>query len=234
VSPAEAYEKLAFMPLEDTGFARLDHQRALRQGIPEAILCPGKRLEQVVELLQRLVKRGSPALATRVPEAWADELQAAFSRGQWHAQAGLFAVLPRGHRKPRGKARLVVASAGTADQKVAEEAAVTAETYGVKVARLYDVGVAGLHRILAGAEVLRQARVVIVAAGMDGALPSVIGGLVAAPVIAVPTSIGYGASFAGVSALLTMLNSCAPGVVTVNIDNGFGAAVAACRLLKQA
>jgi len=228
---AEAVRKLSWWPVEDIGFARLDHQRALRQGMPEAIFSTGKTLEQVTELLTRLAERGEVALATRVPADWADSLREGFPRGDWHHSARLFVVTPGRKRKPRGAPRLVVAAAGTADLPVAEEAAVTAEAYGIHVARLYDVGVAGLHRLLAGADILRRARVIIVVAGMDGALPSVVGGLVAAPVIAVPTSVGYGSSFGGLAALLTMLNSCAPGVLTVNIDNGYGAAVAASRLL---
>jgi NCAIR mutase (PurE)-related protein len=231
LSPAAAARQLAFLPVENMGFARLDHQRVLRQGIPEAILCTGKRFEHVVELLRRLDRRGAVALATRVPEAWGPELEAKFKRGGWHKEASLFVLAPKSARRPRGTARIVVASGGTADLPVAEEAAMTIEAYGHKVERLYDVGVAGLHRLLAETEVLRRARVAIVVAGMDGALPSVVGGIVRAPVIAVPTSVGYGTSFGGVAALLTMLNSCAPGVVTVNIDNGYGAAVAACKIL---
>jgi NCAIR mutase (PurE)-related protein len=228
---AAAARKLAAWPTEDLGFARLDHHRLLRQGLPEAVLCTGKKPEQVLMLLSRLSEAGTVALATRVPDAWANDLRGAFKRGIWYSDASLFMVPPKGHRKPRGKARTVVASAGTADLPVAEEAAVTVEAHGHAVERLFDVGVAGLHRLLAETEALRRARVVIAVAGMDGALPSVVGGLIGAPVIAVPTSVGYGASFGGIAALLTMLNSCAPGVLTVNIDNGYGAGVAACRIL---
>lgn len=233
ISPEQALDKLSFFPSEDTGFARLDHQRALRQGIPEAVLCTGKRPEQVVELIGKLGARDVPALATRVPESLGALLAEEFSRGHWYPVARLFALLPKSYRKPGGKVKLVVATAGTADQSVAEEAAYTAEAFGIHVSRLYDVGVAGLHRLLSQADVIRSARVIIVVAGMDGALPSVVSGLVSSPVIAVPTSIGYGASFGGIAALLAMLNTCAPGVVTVNIDNGYGAAVAACKMLKS-
>jgi NCAIR mutase (PurE)-related protein len=231
LSVPEALRRLSWWPSEDLGYARVDHQRALRQQLPEAIYSTGKRPEQVIELLGRIVAQRQVALATRVPPDWAEGLQAAFPGGHWHDTARLFVVSPT-RRKPTGRVRLAVAAAGTADLPAAEEAAVTAEAYGLKVARIYDVGVAGLHRLLARTDVLRQARAVIVVAGMDGALPSVVGGLVAAPVIAVPTSVGYGASFQGLSALLTMLNSCAPGVLTVNIDNGYGAAVAAYRILR--
>ena len=184
-------------------------------------------------LLDRISRRGEVALATRVPEEWAAALQKQWPRGHWHREARLFVLGGRRAAKRRSRVCIAVATAGTADVPVAEEAAVTAEAYGFGVSRLYDVGVAGLHRLLAVRSELRQARVVIVVAGMDGALPSVVGGLVAAPVIAVPTSIGYGAHLGGLAPLLTMLNSCAPGVLVVNIDNGYGAAVAACRIVAR-
>jgi NCAIR mutase (PurE)-related protein len=232
VSPGVAAQKLAHIPFEDLGFARIDHHRTLRIGVPEAILSSGKKLEDVVKVLLRMKKTGTVALATRVPHDWAKTLKRKLPAGRWHPDAGIFALYPPAYRPPKGTPRLVVASAGTADQPVAEEAAVTAEAHAVAVERLYDVGVAGLHRLLASAESIRRAEVIIAVAGMDGALPSVIGGLVAAPVVAVPTSVGYGANFGGVAALLTMLNSCAPGVVVVNIDNGYGAAIAACKMLR--
>jgi hypothetical protein len=232
VSPEAAAQKLAHVPFEDLGFARIDHHRTIRLGVPEAILCTGKKLGDVIKVLRQMKKAGTVALATRVPNEWAKALKQRVPRGRWHRSAAIFAVYPESYRTPKGVPRLVVASAGTADQPVAEEAAVTAEAHGVAVERLYDVGVAGLHRLLASAESIRRAEVIIAVAGMDGALPSVIGGLVAAPVVAVPTSVGYGANFGGVAALLTMLNSCAPGVVTVNIDNGYGAAIAACKMLR--
>jgi len=233
LTPRKAARAMVSVPFEAVGIAHIDHHRSLRQGIPEAILCTGKKLEHVVQIADRIAAAGSVALATRVPQEWSETLKQKLRGGKWFPEARIFALYPKGHRAPRGRARLAVASAGTADLPVAEEAAVTAESHGVKVARLYDVGVAGLHRLLASADVVRDAEVVIVVAGMDGALPSVVGGLVAGPVIAVPTSIGYGANFDGLAPLLTMLNSCAPGVVTVNIDNGYGAAVAACKMLRK-
>lgn len=228
-SATEAARVLSAWSTEHLGFARLDHHRSLRQGLPEAVLCTGKTLAQVKHLVGKIAERGDVALATRVPEAWGRDLAASFPAGVWHEVGRLF-VLSRRKRKV-AKARLVVATAGTADLPVAEEAAGTAEAYGFGVQRLFDVGVAGLHRILSVSSALRQAKVVIVVAGMDGALPSVVGGLVSAPVIAVPTSVGYGAHFGGIAPLLSMLNSCSPGVLVTNIDNGYGAAVAACRML---
>jgi pyridinium-3,5-biscarboxylic acid mononucleotide synthase len=232
-TPSAAADTISSWSTENLGFARLDHHRSLRQGLPEAVLCTGKTERQVQMLLDRISRRGEVALATRVPEEWAAALQKQCPQGHWHREARLFVLGGRQAAKRRARARIAVASAGTADVPVAEEAAVTAEAYGFGVSRLYDVGVAGLHRLLAVRSELRQARVVIVVAGMDGALPSVVGGLVAAPVIAVPTSIGYGAHLGGLAPLLTMLNSCAPGVLVVNIDNGYGAAVAACRILAR-
>jgi len=233
LSPEAALQQLTQLPVEITPFAHVDHHRPLRVGVPEAIYCPGKTFAQVGDLLGRLVNAGSSALATRVPEEWGEGLKRRYPAGAWHADGRVFVVHPSGFRAPRGRARLWVVSAGTADQVAATEAVVTAEACGIKVGRIADVGVAGLHRLLAYESDLRKAEVIIVVAGMDGALPSVVGGLVAAPVIAVPTSVGYGASFGGLAALLTMLNSCAPGVVTVNIDNGYGAAVAACKILGR-
>ena len=231
ISVAVATRELAHWPMENTGFARIDFQRSVRQGLPEAILCTGKKQEHVKELLRRLVHKGEVALATRVPEDWGPALEKALPDGTWHREARLFVKRPGSRASRRRLGPLLIAAAGTADRPVAEEAAFTAEAYGVSVDRLYDVGVAGLHRLLSETDALTRARVIVVVAGMDGALPSVVGGLVRAPVIAVPTSVGYGASFGGITALLTMLNSCSPGVVVVNIDNGYGAAVAACRIL---
>ena len=227
---SEAAARISSWSTEELGFARLDHHRSLRQGLPEAVLCTGKKLSQVQILLERIAKQGQVALATRVPADWAPGLQEEFPEGAWHADPALFVLRPRGKKPRRSRERIVVASAGTADLPVAEEAAVTVEAYGFAAHRVFDVGVAGLHRLLAVTEALRRASVIIVVAGMDGALPSVVGGLVASPVIAVPTSVGYGAHFGGLAPLLTMLNSCAPGVLVVNIDNGYGAAVAACRI----
>lgn len=229
VSAAEAAGVISSWSTEHLGFARLDHHRSLRQGLPEAILCTGKTLDQVEEIIGRIASRGAVALATRVPESWGKPLSAAWPKGEWHTDARLFVLSNR--RVKLRKTGIAVVAAGTADLPVAQEAAVTAEAYGFGVRRVFDVGVAGLHRLLEETPELRKARAVIVVAGMDGALPSVVGGLVAAPVIAVPTSVGYGAHFSGLAPLLTMLNSCAPGVVVTNIDNGYGAAVAACRIL---
>ena len=212
-------------PFEDLGFARVDHHRELRQGFPEVILGLGKTPEQIAEIASRVVARGRPLLVTRAtPEAF-EALQRLVPEATYHAQARVV-TLDQGE-VARGKGTILVACAGTSDIPVAEEAALTAALMGNDVERLYDVGVAGLHRLLAAQAQLRRARVIIVVAGMEGALPSVLAGLVCVPVIAVPTSIGYGASFGGVAALLGMLNSCANGVTVVNIDNGFGAAATA-------
>ena len=209
-------------PFEDLGFARVDHHRAIRQGFPEVVLGLGKTPAQIAAIASEIAKRGTTLLITRAgPEAFA-AVQAVVPDAAYYPDARIVA-----HRQPDvvpGKGRVLVVAAGTSDMPVAEEAAVTAELMGNDVDRLYDVGVAGLHRLLAEHTLLQAARVIVVAAGMEGALPSVVAGLVAAPVIAVPTSIGYGASFGGVAALLGMLNSCAAGVSVVNIDNGFGAA----------
>ena len=213
----QVLDALIQAPFEDLGFARVDHHRELRQGFPEVILGLGKTPEQIAEIASRIVARGRPLLVTRAtPEAF---------EATYHAQARVV-TLDQGE-VARGKGTILVACAGTSDIPVAEEAALTAALMGNDVERLYDVGVAGLHRLLAAQAQLRRARVIIVVAGMEGALPSVLAGLVCVPVIAVPTSIGYGASFGGVAALLGMLNSCANGVTVVNIDNGFGAAATA-------
>lgn len=228
--PDEAVRQLAWMPVESLDFARIDHHRALRQGFPEVIFGQGKTAEQVVAIASRIVARGDSMLATRLsPDARA-LLSACISNLEWCA-FGRTAYLPAQQpvqRKARG--RVLVVTAGTADLPVAEEAALTARALGNPVEELRDVGVAGLHRLLAARDILLSAAVVIVIAGMEGALPSVVGGLVAAPVIAVPTSVGYGASAGGFAALLGMLGSCASGLTVVNIDNGFGAAAAATRI----
>jgi len=218
-------------PFEDLGFARVDHHRVVRQGFPEVIFGPGKTTEQVVTIAERIVAHGHSLLVTRTTEEVFEAIRARLPAAQFHCGARAV-TLRQGDVRP-GRGTVLVAAAGTSDLPVADEAAVTAEMMGNAVDRLYDVGVAGLHRLLAVRSELRQARVVIVVAGMDGALPSVVGGLVAAPVIAVPTSIGYGAHLGGLAPLLTMLNSCAPGVLVVNIDNGYGAAVAACRIVAR-
>ncbi len=230
LAPSAALDQLDVAPIEELSFATIDHHRALRQGQPEVVLAEGKTPEQVVEIAARIAERGDGVLVTRadadvrarlverLPGAEASTL----GRIVWLRPADWAPLLP-------GSA--LVVTAGTGDLPVAEEAAVTATAFGCRVTRLTDVGVAGLHRLLARHAELAAATVVIVAAGMEGALPSVVGGLVRVPVIAVPTSVGYGASFGGVAALLGMLNSCAAGVTVVNIDNGFGAGVAAARIL---
>jgi hypothetical protein len=216
----QALTALHDFPTADLGYAQLDLHRSLRTGFPEVIFCPGKEPEQVEAIFGRLLAAGGSVLATRVAPELAERLVQLYPEAVHHRQARIVAVR-RGETRPTGK--IAVVSAGTADQPVAEEAAVTAETMGHQVERLYDVGVAGLHRLLSRQQVLYEARVVVVVAGMDGALASVVAGLVDKPVVAVPTSIGYGASFQGLAALLSMLNSCAAGVAVVNIDNGFGA-----------
>jgi NCAIR mutase (PurE)-related protein len=217
----DAVERLRALPYEDVGFAKLDHHRALRAGAPEAVFGPGKTPEQVVEIVRRLAAHHPNVLATRADDAMATAIAAADLPHAWHRAARLVVVRPE---PVEGLGLIVVAAAGTADLPVAEEAALVAEALENRVERVYDCGVAGLHRLLDHAAVLREANAIVVVAGMEGALPSVIGGLVDRPVIAVPTSVGYGASFGGIAALLAMLNSCAPGVSVVNIDNGYGAA----------
>ncbi len=216
-----AVERLRTLPYEDLGYARLDHHRAIRQGMPEVVFCQGKSVEQVVDLVERLAAEGGPVLSTRATPEMAAAIRARVP-GAIHDPVGRTIVVPDPHASPP-RAGVLVLTAGTADIPVAQEAATTAEAMGNEVERIFDVGVAGLHRLLDRLGRLRGAHVIVVVAGMDGALPSVVGGLVDVPVIAVPTSVGYGASFGGVAALLTMLNACAPGVAVVNIDNGFGA-----------
>lgn len=215
---------VAVLPYEDLGHARVDHHRELRTGLPEVILAEGKSIGQVVEIANAMIAAGSRTIITRVQSEDASRLLDVFPEAEWHAHGRLVAVDPQPVERVAGVA---VITGGTSDIPVAEEAAVTAELMGNAVDRYFDVGVAGLHRLLAVLPQLARCRVVVAVAGMDGALPSVTAGLVSAPVIAVPTSTGYGAAFGGVSALLTMLNSCAPGVSAVNIDNGFGAGVIA-------
>ena len=217
-----AIDELRQLPFETIGdFARLDHHRALRRGFPEVILAQGKTPDQVAQIFCRLAERSDRVLATRVSPEMHAAIGDRLPEATYHPLARLL-YLDRAPTESRLDG-IVVVSAGTADVPVAEEAAITAELTGSRVERIYDVGVAGLHRLLGQAEALQRARVIVVVAGMEGALASVVAGLVAAPVIAVPTSVGYGASFGGLSALLTMLNSCANGVAVVNIDNGFGA-----------
>ena len=209
-------------PFEDLGFARLDTHREVRQGFPEVILGLGKTAVQVAAIAEKIVARGQTLLVTRAQPDVYDAVRALVPKATYHPDARAI-TLAQGHVDV-GQGTLLIVCAGTSDLPVAEEAAVTAAVMGNRIDRLYDVGVAGLHRLLAERERLQEARVIIVVAGMEGALPSVVAGLVKAPVVAVPTSVGYGASFGGVAALLGMLNSCANGVAVVNIDNGFGAA----------
>ena len=230
LTPGAALDRLRHLPFEDLPFARIDHHRALRQGFPEVVFCEGKTADQVVAICERLEAATGTFLGTRATPAMADRLKARFPALVWHPAARVV-HLPGGG-SPRRTGTILVVSAGTSDLPVAEEAAVVADAFGHPVERLIDVGVAGLHRLLAANDQLRRARVVIVVAGMEGALPSVVGGIVGVPVIAVPTSVGYGASFGGLAALLGMLNSCAAGVTVVNIDNGFGAAAAASRICQ--
>lgn len=218
----EIVEALRARPFEDLGFARVDHHRSLRQGFSEVILGLGKTPAQIAAIAAEIVGRGSSLLVTRASDAAFEAVREQVPAATYYADAAVIAL--RQQDVMPGKGTIVVAAAGTADLPVAEEAARTAELMGNDVARLYDVGVAGLHRILGERTRLASARAIVVVAGMEGALPSVISGLVSVPVIAVPTSVGYGASFGGIAALLGMLNSCASGVSVVNIDNGFGAA----------
>jgi pyridinium-3,5-biscarboxylic acid mononucleotide synthase len=215
-------EALRARPFEDLGFARVDHHRSVRQGFPEVILGLGKTPAQIAAIAAEIVGRGSTLLVTRASEAAFEAVRAHVPQATYYADAALIAF--RQQDVTSGNGTIVVAAAGTSDLQVAEEAARTAELMGNTVERVYDVGVAGLHRLLAERTRLAAARAIIVVAGMEGALPSVIAGLVDVPVVAVPTSVGYGASFGGIAALLGMLNSCAAGVAVVNIDNGFGAA----------
>ena len=225
VAPAVAAEQLAKLPYEDIGHARIDHHRALRTGLPEVIYAQGKDPEQTAEIFARMASVGTDVLATRADAATAAKVLGLTPAAVYHPQARAITLRQTAVRMTQG--RVAVLSAGTSDQPVAEEAAVTAELFNVEVTRLYDVGVAGLHRLLSVREQLAGVDAVVVCAGMEGALPSVVGGLVGVPVIAVPTSVGYGASFDGAAALLGMLNSCSPNVSVVNIDNGFGAAYTA-------
>lgn len=218
----EALEQLRGLPYEDMGFAKIDSHRNIRCGFPEVIFCQGKTTDQIVQIVRRMLESNNNILATRAPREIYEAVREAEPTAEYNELARTITITKIRREPPEGGLILVV-TGGTADIPVAEEAAVTAEIMGNRVDRLYDVGVAGLHRLLGNKDKLFEASVIIVVAGMEGALASVVGGLVDKPVIAVPTSVGYGASFNGLSALLTMLNSCASGVSVVNIDNGFGA-----------
>ena len=223
----EAVQRLRHLPYEDIGFAKVDHHRTLRCGFPEVIYCPGKTAEQVATIFQKLAETGQNIIATRADSSLCDDVKRLTNLDglRYEPVARIIVLEQKPVESPVGN--IVIVTAGTADMPVAEEARVTAHMMGQNVELICDVGVAGIHRLLGNVEQIRRANVVIVVAGMEGALASVVGGLVDCPVIAVPTSVGYGASFEGLSALLTMLNSCASGVTVVNIDNGFGAAYAA-------
>jgi NCAIR mutase (PurE)-related protein len=230
VSPAEAAKRLATLPYEDLGFAKVDHHRALRRGFPETVFGGGKTPEQVVAIVERITARGQRVLVTRTTPEVHLRVSAVRPEARFHEAARCVTVETT--PAPALPGRIAICAAGTSDLPVAEEAAVTAAFHGATVERIYDVGVSGLHRLLDRAGAIRQADVVVVVAGMEGALPSVVAGLVDSPVVAVPTSVGYGASFNGLAALLAMLNACSSGVGVVNIDNGFGAAHLACLILR--
>jgi pyridinium-3,5-biscarboxylic acid mononucleotide synthase len=227
----EAARQIRNLHYEDIGYARVDHARASRQGFPEVVFGAGKTRAQVVGIVERLVQRSPNVLVTRTDEGTFGEVRNVATDAEWHAMAGVIRI--QRDRTELGLGTVAVVTAGTSDIPVAEEAALTAEAMGNQVKRIWDVGVAGIHRVLAERALLQGARVIIVAAGMEGALPSVVGGLVSVPVVAVPTSIGYGASFGGIAALLGMLNSCASNVTVVNIDNGFGAGFVAALINRK-
>ena len=232
LTPEQASARLANLPFEDLDYAKIDHHRSLRNGLPEVIYAAGKSPEHTAEIFSRMAATGIDVLATRADEATAAATLALTPAAKYHQHARAITLRQSPLAEPLG--HVAVLCAGTSDLPAAEEAAITAELFGAKVTRLYDVGVAGIHRLLAQRDILATANAVIVCAGMEGALPSVVGGLVAVPVIAVPTSVGYGASFSGAAALLGMLNSCSPNVCVVNIDNGFGAAYTATLIARAA
>jgi pyridinium-3,5-biscarboxylic acid mononucleotide synthase len=221
LQPEDAVERLKHLPFEDLGFAKLDHHRLLRQGMAETVYAPGKTPQQIAQIVRQMLKRSPNVLVTRANRVIATRIRRFAPSAKFHPLSGAIAI--QRDKTQHGKGKILVVSAGSSDIPVAEEALVTAEVMGNPVVHLYDVGVAGIHRLMEHRAELTEARVIICVAGMEGALPSVVAGLVAAPVIAVPTSVGYGASFGGVAALLGMLNSCASNVAVVNIDNGFGA-----------
>jgi len=231
VNVDEAVSQLRRLPFEEMGFATIDHHRAIRCGFPEVIYCEGKTVEQIKSIFAALAARGNNVLATRADRDAYDAVAANFADAEYHAAAHAITYRPGEAVEPVGQ--VAVVAAGTSDLPVAEEARVTAEIMDARVTTHYDVGVAGLHRLLACGEQLQRASAIVVVAGMEGALPSVVGGLVAVPVIAVPTSVGYGASFGGVAALLGMLNSCASGISVVNIDNGFAGGYIAAMINRQ-
>ncbi len=230
--PQAALDRLRLLPFEDMGFARIDHHRSLRTGFPEVIYCPGKTVAQIVAIAARMIAANSDVLATRADANVFRALRRRWPQTRIHKVARIAAILKSARPKPIGN--VLIVCAGTSDIPVAEEARVTAEIFGAKAAAVYDAGVAGIHRLLANADEIQQANAIVVVAGMEGALASVVGGMAPCPVIAVPTSVGYGASFGGIAPLLTVLNSCAPGVSVVNIDNGFGAGYIAAKINQLA
>ena len=234
VSPSSALDKLKYFDFEQVGdFAKIDHHRTLRTGFPEVIWGPGKTPDQIVEIIEAMRGRNPAVMATRIELEVFEQLQQKIPDLSYYQKARICAISANSP-SPQHPGTVTIISAGTADLPVAEEAAVTAELCGFQVRRLWDVGVAGIHRLLSNRHVIADADVLIAVAGMEGALASVVAGLADCPVIAVPTSVGYGASFGGIAPLLTMLNSCAAGVGVVNIDNGFGAAILACQILRTA
>lgn len=222
MSDTQALEALRTLPFEDLGFANIDHHRSIRKGFPEVIYGKGKTTDQIIKIIGNMASKNSPVLATRIDKKKAPKIKKALPKAKYYPASGAL-TLTTGKTENNGIGTILVVSAGTSDIPVAEEAIVTAEIMGNHVEHIYDIGVAGIHRLMNQKDKIRQANVIVVVAGMEGALPSVVGGLVSRPVIAVPTSTGYGASFGGIAALLGMLNSCSAGVTVVNIDNGFGA-----------
>lgn len=226
----QAFKEIKALPYEDLGFAKIDHHRGIRNGYPEVVYCEGKTSRQIVEIIQRLMAKDNNILATRASRENFDAVSEVITDAEYHAAARI--IIVRRKEIVLSDKQIAVITAGTSDIPVAEEAAITSEVLGNKVMRIYDVGVAGIHRLLSKMDAISEANVIIVVAGMEGALASVVGGLVDKPVIAVPTSVGYGANFGGLAALLTMLNSCASGIGVVNIDNGFGAGYLASNINK--
>ena len=234
VAPEQALSQLRDWPYQNLGYARIDHHRSLRKGLPEVVYCEGKTPEQAAEIFQQIAEHEGRAMGTRASDAHAQAIRERVPDVQYHLHSRIVVIDRREPASQSEGPSVVVATGGTADIPVAEEAALTATFSGCRVTTLYDVGVAGLHRLLDQTELLLKAVVVVAVAGMDGALPGVIGGLVACPVIAVPTSIGYGTGLGGVAALMNMLNACAPGIAVVNIDNGFGAGYLAALIAQKA
>ncbi len=230
-TPEQVAERLAALPFEDLGFAKLDHHRSLRSGMSEVVFATGKTPAQVATVFASLAASGVSVLATRASQEQFAAVRAAVPQAEFHELARCITLSQNASPEPAG--HIAVVCAGTSDLPIAEEAAVTAELFGTQVTRICDVGVAGLHRLLAHLDELRQADAIVACAGMEGALPSVVGGLVEVPVIAVPTSVGYGAAFEGVAALLGMLNACSPNITVVNIDNGFGAGYVATLIARS-